>query len=151
MAAPVPYTPSASLEVDVLAQIGAIVDVESFMELQQEWAKSSVVGRARIGGIAVGVIANRPVGTQKTVPVDPGDLDSAIKTMSQSGSLFYPDSTLKTSQALKDIDREGLPVVFFANLRGFSGGTTDMFQEILKFGAGIVHALESMEQKVNFI
>ena len=42
----------------------------------------------------------------------------------------------KTSQAFSDIDKEKMPILMIANLRGFSGGTTDMFQEII--GAGIV-------------
>ena len=46
------------------------------------------------------------------------------------------------AQALKDFNRgENLPVMIFANWRGFSGGTRDMYNEILKFGAMIVDAL----------
>ena len=48
----------------------------------------------------------------------------------------------KTAQALKDFNHgENLPVMIFANWRGFSGGTRDMYNEILKFGAMIVDAL----------
>jgi len=43
---------------------------------------------------------------------------------------------------LKDFNHgENLPVMIFANWRGFSGGTRDMYNEILKFGAMIVDAL----------
>lgn len=143
---PLKYIPSETNSIRKI--IKSILDLDSFMELQKDWAKSMIIGRGRINGRAIGILANNPESTQKSIPVDPGDLESALKTVNQSGSLWYPDSTLKTSQAITDIDKEKMPILMFANLRGFSGGTTDMFQEILKFGAGIVHALESINQKV---
>merc|ERR1712078_446447 len=44
--------------------------------------------------------------------------------------------------------KEGLPVMIFANWRGFSGGSRDMAGEILKFGAMIVDALREYEHPV---
>lgn len=40
----------------------------------------------------------------------------------QAGQVWFPDSAFKTSQAIKDFNREGLPLMVFANWRGFSGG-----------------------------
>ena len=34
----------------------------------------------------------------------------------------FPDSAYKTAQAIKDFNREQLPLMIFANCRGFSGG-----------------------------
>lgn len=52
------------------------------------------------------------------------------------------ESPLFEAQALKDFNRgENLPVMIFANWRGFCTGTRDMYKEILKFGAMIVDAL----------
>lgn len=36
--------------------------------------------------------------------------------------MWFPDSAFKTAQAIKDLNREGLPLMVFANWRGFSGG-----------------------------
>ena len=36
--------------------------------------------------------------------------------------MWYPDSAFKTAQAINDINMEGLPLIIFANWRGFSGG-----------------------------
>ena len=42
------------------------------------------------------------------------------------GKVWFPDSAFKTAQALKDFNHgENLPVMIFANWRGFSGGTRD--------------------------
>lgn len=44
--------------------------------------------------------------------------------------MWYPDSAHKTAQAIKDLNHEGLPLMVFANWRGFSGGQRDMFDEV---------------------
>lgn len=41
--------------------------------------------------------------------------------------MWFPDSSYKTAQAINDFNRgENLPLMIFANWRGFSGGTRDM-------------------------
>lgn len=40
----------------------------------------------------------------------------------QAGQVWYPDSAYKTAQAIEDFNREKLPLMVFANWRGFSGG-----------------------------
>uniref|UniRef100_A0A671V4E8 acetyl-CoA carboxylase n=1 Tax=Sparus aurata TaxID=8175 RepID=A0A671V4E8_SPAAU len=44
--------------------------------------------------------------------------------------------------------REGLPLIVFANWRGFSGGMKDMYDQVLKFGAYIVDGLREYRQPV---
>ena len=65
-----------------------------------------------------------------------------------SGQVLFPDSSYKTAQAIRDFNNEGLPVMIFANWRGFSGGSRDMAGEILKFGAMIVDALRDYKHPV---
>lgn len=36
--------------------------------------------------------------------------------------MWFPDSAFKTAQAISDFNRERLPLMVFANWRGFSGG-----------------------------
>lgn len=36
--------------------------------------------------------------------------------------MWYPDSAFKTAQAINDFNKEQLPLMIFANWRGFSGG-----------------------------
>ena len=50
----------------------------------------------------------------------------------QAGQVWFPDSAFKTAQAIGDMNREGLPLIIFANWRGFSGGQRDMFDEVRK-------------------
>jgi acetyl-CoA carboxylase / biotin carboxylase 1 len=65
-----------------------------------------------------------------------------------TGQVLFPDSSYKTAQAIRDFDKEGLPIMIFANWRGFSGGSRDMAGEILKFGSMIVDALREYQHPV---
>lgn len=63
--------------------------------------------------------------------------------------MWFPSSAYKTAQAIADFNRgENLPLIIFANWRGFSGGTRDMFNEVLKFGSMIVDALRVYKHPV---
>ena len=59
---------------------------------------------------------------EATIPADPANLDSESKVVQQAGQVWFPDSSYKTSQVIKDFQRERLPLIIFANWRGFSGG-----------------------------
>lgn len=50
--------------------------------------------------------------------------------------------------SLTPIIGEQLPLIIFANWRGFSGGLRDLFEEILKYGSYIVDALRQYAQPV---
>uniref|UniRef100_H3DEN7 acetyl-CoA carboxylase n=1 Tax=Tetraodon nigroviridis TaxID=99883 RepID=H3DEN7_TETNG len=123
-------------------------DHGSFMEIMGSWAQTVVVGRARLGGIPLGVIAVETRTVELTVPADPANLDSESRVLQQAGQVWFPDSAFKTSQAICDFNRERLPLMVFANWRGFSGGMKDMYDQVLKFGAYIVDALRTFRQPV---
>lgn len=114
----------------------------------QPWAQTVVTGRARLGGIPVGVIAVETRTVELTLPADPANLDSEAKTVSQAGQVWFPDSSFKTAQAIQDFSREDLPLIIFANWRGFSGGMKDMYEQIVKFGAYIVDGLRKYTKPV---
>ncbi|TSO98495.1 Acetyl-CoA carboxylase 2 [Bagarius yarrelli] len=123
-------------------------DHGTFMEVLSTWAQTVVVGRARLGGIPLGVIAVETRTVEVTVPADPANLDSEARIVQQAGQVWFPDSAFKTAQAIKDFNRENLPLMVFANWRGFSGGMKDMYDQVLKFGAYIVDALREFHQPV---
>ncbi|XP_072289677.1 acetyl-CoA carboxylase isoform X3 [Eucyclogobius newberryi] len=123
-------------------------DHGSFMEIMSSWAQTVVVGRARLGGISLGVIAVETRTVEFTIPADPANLDSESKVLQQAGQVWFPDSAFKTAQAINDFNRERLPLLIFANWRGFSGGMKDMYDQVLKFGAYIVDALHTFHQPV---
>lgn len=62
-------------------------DKDSWSEIMQPWAQTVITGRARLGGIPVGVIAVETRTVEFTLPADPANLDSEAKVL-KSGLLF---------------------------------------------------------------
>ncbi|CAH8297840.1 unnamed protein product [Eruca vesicaria subsp. sativa] len=128
--------------------LGGIFDKNSFIETLEGWARTVVTGRAKLGGIPVGVVAVETQTVTQIIPADPGQLDSNERVVPQAGQVWFPGSAAKTAQALMDFNREGLPLFILANWRGFSGGQRDLFEGILQAGSAIVENLRTYGQPV---
>ncbi|KAJ5287104.1 Acetyl-CoA carboxylase [Penicillium angulare] len=129
--------------------LSGLFDKDSFEEALGGWAKTVVVGRARLGGIPMGVIAVETRSVENVTPADPANPDSMEMITQEAGGVWYPNSAYKTAQALRDFNNgEQLPVMILANWRGFSGGQRDMYNEVLKYGSYIVDALVKYEQPI---
>jgi len=143
---PTPYDPRLMLS--GTSDEPGFFDEGSYKEYLAGWGKSVVVGRGRLGGIPMGAIAVETRLVEQIIPADPADPNSREAILPQAGQVLFPDSSYKTAQAIKDFSKEGLPIMIFANWRGFSGGSRDMAGEVLKFGAMIVDALREYEHPV---
>ncbi|KAJ5143910.1 uncharacterized protein N7515_002697 [Penicillium bovifimosum] len=134
---------------DVDGFLPGLFDKGSFEEALGGWARTVVVGRARLGGIPMGVIAVETRSVENVTPADPANPDSMEMISNEAGGVWYPNSAYKTAQALRDFNNgEQLPVMILANWRGFSGGQRDMYNEVLKYGSYIVDALVKYEQPI---
>ena len=153
------YTPPGKQPYDVRWLIGGkededgfqpgLFDKDSFVETLGGWARTVVVGRARIGGIPMGVIAVETRTVENITPADPANPDSVEQVTNEAGGVWYPNSAFKTAQAINDFNYgEQLPLMILANWRGFSGGQRDMYNEVLKYGSYIVDALVKFEQPI---
>jgi acetyl-CoA carboxylase/biotin carboxylase 1 len=125
-----------------------LFDRGSWTESQAGWARTVVTGRARLGGQAVGVVAVEVSTVMLHLPADPGLPDSSERSVPQAGQVWFPDSALKTAQAMEEFDLEGLPLFVLANWRGFSGGQRDLFEGVLQAGSLIVESLRTYRQPV---
>lgn len=147
-----PYDPRFLIEgqtsVEGGGYLSGLFDKGSFQETLGGWATSVVVGRARLGGIPIGVIAVETRTLERVVPADPANPNSQEQRIMEAGQVWYPNSAYKTAQAIVDFNREGLPLMIMANWRGFSGGQEDMFQQVLKYGSMIVDGLVQYRQPV---
>nr|ASZ00204.1 acetyl-CoA carboxylase 2 [California macrophylla] len=128
--------------------LGGIFDKDSFIETLEGWARTVVTGRAKLGGIPVGVVAVETQTVMQVIPADPGQPDSQETVVPRAGQVWFPDSATKTAQAVMDFNREGLPLFILANWRGFSGGQKDLFEGILQAGSAIVENLRNYKQPV---
>jgi acetyl-CoA carboxylase/biotin carboxylase 1 len=147
----IPYDPRhllAGTEDDLGTWRSGFFDRGSFQETLAGWAKTVVVGRARLGGIPMGVIITENRTAENIKPADPADVRASEAVIQEAGCVWFPNSAYKTAQAIKDFRCEELPLIIFANWRGFSGGQRDMFDEVLKYGSLIVDAFVSYKQPV---
>ena len=155
----VSYYPPAKQTYDVRWLIGGkedsegflsgLFDKDSFVEALGGWARTVVVGRARLGGIPMGVIGVETRSVENVMPADPANPDSIEQITQEAGGVWYPNSAFKTAQAIRDFNNgEQLPLMILANWRGFSGGQRDMYNEVLKYGSYIVDALVKYEQPI---
>ncbi|ORX86109.1 acetyl-CoA carboxylase [Anaeromyces robustus] len=149
-----PVTPESAMTLPTLTPrntgwISGLFDRDSFVESMGGWAQGVVTGRARLGGIPLGVIAVETRMIEQVLPADPGNADSREQTILEAGQVWTPESAFKTSQAINDFNNgEHLPLMILANWRGFSGGQSDLLKGILKYGSYIVDSLREYKQPV---
>ncbi|WP_420099688.1 acyl-CoA carboxylase subunit beta [Corynebacterium sp.] len=114
----IPDSPLAGYDVtDVLA---GIVDTDSFLELQPDFADNILTGFARIGGRGVGVVANQPT-------VLAGALDAA--------------AAQKAARFVRTCDAFNLPVVFVVDSPGFLPGSDEERGSLLRRSASLLYAV----------
>ncbi|KAG2488653.1 hypothetical protein HYH03_012820 [Edaphochlamys debaryana] len=155
---PVTYAPGPSEKLDARAAIAGresatgwqsgLFDKGSWLESQAGWARTVVTGRARLGGVPVGVIGVESATVMREVPADPGLPESSESVVPQAGQVWYPDSADKTAAAMEEFAAEGLPLFILANWRGFSGGQRDLFDGVLQAGSLIVERLRTYKHPV---
>lgn len=128
--------------------VSGMFDKGTWTEAQAGWARTVITGRARLDGIPVGIVAVEVNTVMLNLPADPGMPDSSERVLPQAGQVWFPDSALKTAQAIEEFDLEGLPLFILANWRGFSGGMRDLFEGVLQAGSLIVDALRAYRRPV---
>jgi acetyl-CoA carboxylase/biotin carboxylase 1 len=78
--------------------VSGFFDRSSFVETLGGWAKTVVVGRARLGGLPLGVIVTENRTAEAMKPADPADPTSQERLVQQAGGVWFPDSAYKTAQ-----------------------------------------------------
>jgi propionyl-CoA carboxylase beta chain len=109
----------------------AVVDTESFFEVQEHFARNIIVGFARLHGRSVGLVANQP-------QVLAGCLDINAST--------------KAARFVRFCDCFNLPVVTFVDVPGFLPGVGQEHHGIIRHGAKLLYAFaEATVPKVTVI
>jgi len=101
-----PYDPRHMLDGATLADgtyVSGFFDRGSFKEYLGGWGKSVVVGRARLGGLPVGVIAVETRLVEQRVPADPGNPDSRESVLPQAGQVGASVHVFTTRNILENI------------------------------------------------
>ena len=116
---------------DVRQVIERIVDAGDFLEVQPLFARNVVIGFGRIGGHAIGVVANQP-------KVKAGGLDI--------------DGSDKIARFIRFCDAFNIPILTFEDVTGFMPGVHQEHGGIIRHGAKILFAYsEASVAKVTVI
>src|SRR6266403_275651 len=109
----------------------AIVDANSIDEYKAAYGKTIVTAYARIGGRAVGIVANQRLQVRTK------------KEGIQMGGVIYADSADKAARFVMDCNQTNLPIIFFQDVTGFMVGRDAEESGIIRSGAKLVNAVSN--------
>ncbi|HKW73905.1 MAG TPA: carboxyl transferase domain-containing protein [Terriglobales bacterium] len=121
---------------DIREIIARIVDGSKFDEYKAEYGKTVVCGLARIGGLAVGIVANQAVSAQQI------ESHSGEKRL-EFGRVIYTESAEKAARFIMDCNQNTVPLVFLHDVNGFMVGRDAEWSGIIKAGAKMVNAVSN--------
>lgn len=116
---------------DMAEVITRITDQADFMEVHREFAKNLIVGFARMGGQAVGIVAQQPAVLSGVIDVDAAD---------------------KGARFVRFCDCFNLPLITLVDVPGFMPGSDQEYRGIIRHGAKFLYAYaEATVPKVSVI
>jgi len=120
---------------DMKEIIARIVDSSQFGEYKAEYGETVLCGYARIGGFAVGIVANQKTHVQQ--------VDHAGNKRMEFGGVIYTESAEKAARFIMDCNQNLVPLVFLHDVNGFMVGRDAEWSGIIRAGAKMVNAVSN--------
>jgi acetyl-CoA carboxylase carboxyltransferase component len=141
-------TPGASNVYDMREVIARIVDRSQFDEYKADFGRTVLCGYARIGGRAVGIVANQKTNQNQTVAMGP----TAGMNRIEVGGVIYTESAQKAARFIMDCNQNLIPLIFLHDVNGFMVGKDAEWSGIIRAGAKMVSAVStSVVPKISII
>lgn len=115
---------------DVRQVLGRLLDGSELDEYKRDYGATVVTGWGRLGGYAVGVVAN-----QKLVVKRAGRLEI--------GGVIYAEAADKAARFVLDCNQAGVPILFLQDVNGFMVGRDSEHDGIIRRGAKLVSAVSN--------
>jgi acetyl-CoA carboxylase carboxyltransferase component len=131
--------PGASNLYDMHEVIARIVDRSEFDEYKADFGRTVLCGYARIGGRAVGIVANQKINQNQTVAMGPA---AGMKRI-EVGGVIYTESAQKAARFIMDCNQNLVPLVFLHDVNGFMVGKDAEWSGIIRAGAKMVSAVST--------
>ncbi len=139
------FSKEAAKQYDMRELIARIVDGSQFEEYRAEYGETVLCGYARIGGWAVGIVANQKKHVQTLAP---GSDQKRI----EFGGVIYTESAEKAARFILDCNQNRIPLVFLHDVNGFMVGKDAEWSGIIRAGAKMVNAVaNSVVPKISII
>jgi len=131
--------PAATNAYDVRDVIARVADRSEFDEYKADFGRTLVCGYARIGGRAVGIVANQKMHQQQTVAMGP----QAGMKRTEFGGVIYTESAQKAARFIMDCNQQVIPLIFLHDVNGFMVGKDAEWSGIIRAGAKMVSAVST--------
>jgi 3-methylcrotonyl-CoA carboxylase beta subunit len=115
---------------DVIARL---LDRSQFDEYKRDYGKTVLCGYGRIGGFAVGIVANQK--THQTHTSQTGE------KRVEFGGVIYAESAEKAARFIMDCNQNLIPLIFLHDVNGFMVGRDAEWSGIIRAGAQMVSAV----------
>jgi 3-methylcrotonyl-CoA carboxylase beta subunit len=139
------FSSDPAKQYDMREIIARVVDASEFEEYRAEYGETLLCGYARIGGWAVGIVANQKKHVQTLAR------GSDQKRM-EFGGVIYTESAEKAARFILDCNQNRIPLVFLHDVNGFMVGKDAEWSGIIRAGAKMVNAVaNSVVPKISVI
>jgi acetyl-CoA carboxylase carboxyltransferase component len=125
------FTGEPRQEYDVRHLLPFILDADPFDEYKAEFGPTLVCGYGRLGGVAVGIVANQ----KQRCKAPSGEL--------QFGGVIYVDAADKAARFIMDCNQSRLPLIFLQDVNGFMVGRDSEQAGIIRSGAKLVNVISN--------
>ncbi|MGN3955135.1 acyl-CoA carboxylase subunit beta [Streptomyces sp. WAC8370] len=116
---------------NVVPLVRALLDDDTFLQIQPRWARNMVVGLGRLAGRSIGVVANNPL-------YKAGCLDSL--------------SAEKAARFVRTCDALGVPLLVVVDVPGYLPGVSQEWDGVVRRGAKLLHAFsETVVPRITLI
>ena len=110
---------NANQPYDIKLVIEGIVDIDSFLEVQKDFAENIVIGFARLAGKSLGIVANQPFYLAGVLDIN---------------------ASIKAARFVRFCDSFNIPLLVLVDVPGFLPGTDQEWNGIINHGAKLLYA-----------
>jgi 3-methylcrotonyl-CoA carboxylase beta subunit len=130
------FSSDPAKQYDMREIIARVADGSRWEEYRAEYGQTVLCGYARIGGWAVGIVANQKMHVQISAP---GTGEKRI----EFGGVIYSESADKAARFILDCNQNLVPLVFLHDVNGFMVGKEAEWAGIIRSGAKMVNAVSN--------
>jgi acetyl-CoA carboxylase carboxyltransferase component len=120
---------------DMHEVIARLLDRSEFDEYKPDYGKTVICGYGRIGGFAVGLVANQKTHQNHT--------SQTGEKRVEFGGVIYAESAQKAARFIMDCNQNLIPLIFLHDVNGFMVGRDAEWSGIIRAGAQMVSAVSN--------
>ena len=139
------FSADPAKQYDMREIIARIVDASEFEEYRADYGETVLCGYARVGGWAVGIVANQKKHVQTMAR-------GSDQKRLEFGGVIYTESAEKAARFILDCNQNRIPLIFLHDVNGFMVGKDAEWSGIIRAGAKMVNAVaNSVVPKITVI